>query len=127
MRNKHTAKSEAAHPVIDMRRGLLLAGSDEALYRAFLLEFPQDDTVSRLRAALRAGRMEEAALLAHTLKGLAAQLGMDEVSTAAHALQEAIGEGRPAGPAARRVFRAHERALCAVARLADGPSLPPAF
>ncbi len=116
----HSALSGSALSVLDTRRGLLLAGSDEALYRAFLLDYPQDDTVPRLRAALNAGRMEEAALLAHTLKGLAAQLGMDEVADAAHALQEAIRAGEPAAACERRVLRAHRRAVRAIAHLSEG-------
>ncbi len=112
--------SNSALSVLDTRRGLLLAGSDEALYRAFLLDYPQDDTVPRLRAALNAGRMEEAALLAHTLKGLAAQLGMDEVAGAACALLEAIRAGKPTAACERRVFAAHERAVRAVTRLLSG-------
>ncbi len=117
----HSAVSSSALSVLDTRRGLLLAGSDEALYRAFLLDYPQDDTVPRLRAALQAGRMEEAALLAHTLKGLAAQLGMDEVADAARALQAAIRAGEPTAACERRVFAAHKRAIRAVMRLSAGP------
>ncbi len=114
------ALTPPALSVLDTRRGLLLAGSDEALYRAFLLDYPQDDTVPRLRAALRTRRMEEAALLAHTLKGLAAQLGMDEVADAARALQEAIRAGEPTATCERRVLRAHKRAVRAIARLSEG-------
>ncbi len=116
----YPALSHRALSVLDTRRGLLLAGSDEALYRAFLLDYPQDDTVPRLRAALDAGRMEEAALLAHTLKGLAAQLGMDEVADAACALQNAIRSGEPTAACERRVLAAHERAVRAVTRLLSG-------
>ncbi|MDO5378337.1 MAG: Hpt domain-containing protein [Clostridia bacterium] len=124
---KHAAKGEAALPVIDTRRGLLLAGADTALYRAFLLEYPKDETISRLRAALDAGHTQEAALLAHTLKGLAAQLGLDEVSAAARALEDALRQGGPVSACARRVFAAHERAVLAIARLSAASGLPPAF
>lgn len=109
--------SHSTPAVLDTRRGLALAGSDEALYRAFLLDYPQDDTVPRLRAALHSGRMQEAALLAHTLKGLAAQLGMDEVADAARALQEAIRAEQPTAACERRVLYAHKRAVRAIARL----------
>lgn len=122
MRNaKHEAGEKAALPAIDLHRGLLLAGSDKALYRSFLLDYPQDDTVSRLTAALDAGDLAEAALLAHTLKGLAAQLGMEEVCQSAQALLNALRGGRPFRDPARRVLRAHERVLRALS------PLPPEF
>lgn len=126
-RAEHTAQSQAALPVIDMRRGLLLAGSDRALYRAFLLEYPRDDTLPRLFAALSAENVPEAALLAHTLKGLSAQLGMSELSEAARALEAALKTGAAIPACARRVHAAHERVLLAIGRLGGISGAPPAF
>lgn len=65
----------------------------EALVRRFLGKFPADPSYAECKAALTAGDLATAFRAAHTLKGTAANLGLDALTAAASALTEAL---RPA-------------------------------
>ncbi len=60
------------------------AGMDKIAER-FLMRFPDDPTMQLLKQALDAGQVEEAERAAHTLKGIAANLGLDNLSSKAAA------------------------------------------
>ncbi len=60
------------------------AGMDNIAER-FLMKFPGDATFQLLKQALDEGQMEEAERAAHTLKGVAANLGLDDLSSRAAA------------------------------------------
>jgi len=61
---------------INMDEGLRRTGNHPALYLRFLKRFPEDPSFSALQNALLSGRIRDAFLCAHTLKGLTAQLGI---------------------------------------------------
>jgi len=63
-----------------------------ALYRKILAAFRKDqaDAVARIRAAWRSGERKTAILLAHTLKGLAGNVGAFELAKAVKALEAAL-------------------------------------
>ena len=75
----------------------------EALYENLLALFVdgQSLTVSRLSQAIEQGDWGAAESLAHTLKGVSAQIGADPLSKAAEALEVAIRE-RPGADKARQ-------------------------
>ena len=70
----------------DMADAVRRLGSASAVER-FLRMFAGDDTFAMLQAAMRAGDVQRAA---HTLKGLAANLGLVQLGQTASALTEAL-------------------------------------
>lgn len=65
----------------------------EALVRRFLAKFPADPSYAECKAALAARDLATAFRAAHTLKGTAANLGLDTLAATASDLTEAL---RPA-------------------------------
>ena len=82
----------AALPGIDMEGGLRRVGGNGALYRRLLARFleTEQDAAARLEELLRRGDEQQAAQLAHTLKGVAANLGMTSVHALASAFEAAL-------------------------------------
>ena len=77
---------------LDAKKGLFTAGGDKNLY-ADLLDIFMNEGVApaaRMAEALASGDMENAALLAHSLKGSAANLGAGRLSFAAAELEAAL-------------------------------------
>ena len=74
--------------------------TSDTLIAKFLGRFPDDDTMPRLAAAMSATDQPEAFRMAHTLKGLAANLGLTRLQEAAHELCESLrdhwGDDAPA-------------------------------
>ncbi len=82
---------------VDMAGALARLGGNASLYRDLLIGFAADqaDAADRIGAALSLGDDEGAKRDAHTVKGVAANLGMDALSRHAAALEAAIGGGEP--------------------------------
>ena len=78
-------------------------GSEETV-RYFAVKFLSDGSFSDLRAALAAGDMKRAFLAAHTLKGVAQNLGFTRLGAAASDMTEALRPLRaePEGDARRK-------------------------
>ena len=84
---------------IDTRGGLLRLGGNQELYRKLLVKFldNQADVLARIREALGQNRLEEAERLAHTVKGVAGNIGANALQDAAADLDADLREGeRPA-------------------------------
>ncbi len=81
-------------PGIDMEAGLGVTQNNIALYRKLLLKFykSQKDFEQQFRLALKEGEPGEAERVAHTLKGVAANLGVRSVEKTAHLLEIACRE-----------------------------------
>ncbi len=62
----------------------------DALIGKFLLKFPQDPSYTDLQKARAAGDIPTAYRAVHTLKGVAATLGLGRLATAASALTEEL-------------------------------------
>lgn len=62
----------------------------EAMVRRFLRKFPADPSYHALCAALAAGDLATAFRAVHTIKGTAANLGLDALASAASSLTEAL-------------------------------------
>ena len=82
-------------PGIDFARGLAYTGGSRALYLRFLKRFPEDKSLEGLLLALSTGDLETAFACAHTLKGLAMQLGITALSQPAAVLCDLL---RPRDP-----------------------------
>ena len=62
----------------------------DSLVLRFLRMFPDDASMDALTTALKAGHISEAFRAAHTLKGVALNLGLGQLATAASTLTEAL-------------------------------------
>ena len=85
-------------PGLDRARGLQLAGANPALYQRLLRGFAEReaDAVARIRAALAERDRSEAERIAHTLKGLAGNIGAVPLFRAAEALEDGLRDGAEA-------------------------------
>ena len=84
----------AGLPGLDTALGLSRAGQRPTLYLHILRRFAQEqaDALTRLEDALTQGDRPGAERLAHTLKGLAAQIGAEALAQAAQALEKTLRE-----------------------------------
>jgi len=89
-----TADAAAAGP-IDRAGGLRRCGGNQTLYRQLLESFAsqQADAVERIASAIQQGDRPSAERLAHSLRGVAANLGMSALAADAEALEMAIRQG----------------------------------
>jgi two-component system sensor histidine kinase/response regulator len=83
-------------PGVDLANGLRRVLGKPELYRRLLDKFAasQADCATRLRQALAAGEQESAEREAHSLKGLAGNLGALDLATQAAAIESAIKDAR---------------------------------
>ena len=66
---------------------------DERLIRRYVLRFPDAPSYDALCRAMSGGRLEEAFLAAHTLKGITQSLGFGGLCASTSALTEALRNG----------------------------------
>jgi signal transduction histidine kinase/DNA-binding response OmpR family regulator len=84
--------------VLDSKAGLSRVGGNQALYQKLLRQFvdQQASAVMQIQDALDKKDVALAERLAHTLKGVAGNIGATHVQSAAGALEKAIRDGAPA-------------------------------
>ncbi len=88
-----------ALPAVDFEAGVRLTGGDRRLYEELLVRFEAeyrecDEEIEREAAA---GRLDEAARLAHSVKGIAGVLAAQPLQRAAQRLESALkGKGESA-------------------------------
>jgi signal transduction histidine kinase/ligand-binding sensor domain-containing protein/DNA-binding response OmpR family regulator/HPt (histidine-containing phosphotransfer) domain-containing protein len=89
----------AAVPGLDVADGLARVGGNTKLYKKLLHRFAttEADAAERIATALAAPDRALAERLAHTIKGVAGNIGAAEVQQAAAVLEQAIKESAPAG------------------------------
>lgn len=106
---------------MDLAGTLARFGGSRALMVRFLKKFPQDTTFETLKAAVAAGDHETIERAAHTLKGVAANLGLEPVRASSDALVLAVRSGRASEiPALFDVLRTdYETASAAIAVLTE--------
>ena len=85
-------------PFIDFAEGVRLCGGNSALYSRMLSRFLSDPTANLLEDAWLRGDAKEVFLQAHTLKGLAAQLALPALYSAACPLLDALRAHQAGGP-----------------------------
>jgi HPt (histidine-containing phosphotransfer) domain-containing protein len=83
-------------PGISIASGLARVGGNRKLYAKLLCKFRegQETAVEQIQAALRSGDVETAVRLAHTVKGVSGNLGVEALYRAAADLEKAIKEGK---------------------------------
>jgi signal transduction histidine kinase/DNA-binding response OmpR family regulator/HPt (histidine-containing phosphotransfer) domain-containing protein/CHASE3 domain sensor protein len=79
---------------IDLAGGLKRVAGNKRLYRSLLEQFPskQGEAGAQIAAALQSGNRELAGRIAHTVKGVAGNLGIGSVQSAAEKVERAIRE-----------------------------------
>ena len=94
-----------------------MGGADAT--RRFLRLFPLDDSFPQLSEALGRGDSEEAFRAAHTLKGVAANLGLERLRALASDMTECLRRGELSGAQARlaETETAYRRVLAALEEL----------
>ena len=98
------AAGEVALPEIegiDITGGLKRVAGNKRLYRSLLQQFmaKQADVGAQITEALRNGDRVLAERLAHTVKGVAGNIGIGRVQSAAEMVERAIREGEASAPA----------------------------
>jgi len=92
-----TEKEELSLPEldgVDIAAGLTIVGGNKTLYRKLLIRFHRDNSnsFSDIKKALEIGDEETAERLAHTVKGVASNIGAKNLAKAAEPLEIAIGK-----------------------------------
>jgi len=124
----------AALDGLDIENGLRRVAGNRKLYRTLLAKFAasQSDVVDRIRADLLAGDLAAAQRSAHTVKGIAGNLGARDVQAAAGRVESGFRDGRADGAlsALPLLEGALRRVLSGIATLtpaaAPASSAPPA-
>jgi len=86
---------------VDLANSLKRVAGNKRLYRDLLVQFAakQSDVDSQISAAIESGDRKLAERVVHTVKGVAGNIGLGPVFTAAQKLERAIREGDAAIPA----------------------------
>jgi len=116
--------AEPAQAVLDTALGLRLAGGRRPLYRSLLGRVVEGyaDEPARLARCVADGQWAEAERGAHSLKGVAAQIGAQAMANRAGVLERALRRRAPAdelAPLLRAVADAHPRLLAAIRAALD--------
>jgi PAS domain S-box-containing protein len=128
-----TGEDETAFPSlegVDVEDGLRRVGGNGKLYRSILLKFAgsQATVLEEIRKGLGSLPSEDVVRLAHTLKGVAGNIGARDLETAAREVESALRENRPdakeriadAEPLLREVLTAIESVKEEAAPSGDG-------
>ena len=92
MRDSAAAIAEPECPAVNVEAGLATVGGNHDLYRELLLRFVDHygDSARELRGLLACGDLRGAARLAHTVKGVAANLGVERVCRLTRRMENAL-------------------------------------
>lgn len=82
-------------PGIDVETGLKRVGGNRKLYRKLLLRFKEDnsDVIEKINEACKSGDNELAVRLAHTVKGVAGNLGANDLYNISREVEAALKHG----------------------------------
>ena len=80
---------------INLKEGLMRVGGNVKLYRSILMKLRDDyaKTDQEIKGLLKSGEAGEAERLAHSIKGVAGNVGANSLQEAAAALEHAINQG----------------------------------
>lgn len=84
---------------VDLERVMKRFMGKEELYLKFLNRFPEDMNFQNMQQQFQQGNLEEAFKAAHTLKGLAANLGLDGIIKSVYPITEKLRAGLADGVA----------------------------
>ena len=96
---------------IDVEDALKRVGGNEGLYKRLLGRFIDGDHFGALESAIQSGDTEESAHLAHTLKGVSANLSLAKVTALSAELEQAIKNGNDYAALLSDLKQAYETTL----------------
>jgi len=117
---------------IDCATAIARLGGNKALHARLLRRFAEDqgNFIDRLQAAQARGAINEMILLAHTLRGLAGNIGADRLGKLAgeleHCLKQQPGEGARIEQLRQALAASLDGVLATIARHTSPPVPPPA-
>jgi len=93
-----TGPAVSSETTLDTKAGLSRVAGNQALYQKLLRQFAGQQATAgeQIHAALQRNETALAERLAHTLKGVAGNIGATQVQSTAGALEKAIRDGAPA-------------------------------
>jgi PAS domain S-box-containing protein len=93
---------------VNLTDGLKRVAGNRRLYRDLLGQFAakQGDAATQISAAIESGDLKLAERVAHTVKGVAGNIGIVEIQSAAQKLEKALREGSDSVPALLQEFAA---------------------
>ncbi len=94
---------------LDMEDALKRLGGMKSIYISLLRKFLDNTSIEDLRKAERSGNRKEIDDASHAIKGLAANLSLPALSSAAAALNNAVRSGEAGGDLPQRVYDAWEK------------------
>lgn len=105
----------------DYKTVLMRMGNSEKMLGKFVRKFSGDKTVGELTASFESGDYTVAFRMAHTLKGLCANLGLDKLQRSAAELTESLRNGVSPNSAEllERVKADYDMTVGALAQLDD--------
>jgi|HubBroStandDraft_5_1064220.scaffolds.fasta_scaffold03549_2 signal transduction histidine kinase/DNA-binding response OmpR family regulator/HPt (histidine-containing phosphotransfer) domain-containing protein len=111
---------------INVADGVRRVAGNRRLYRSLLIQFAekQGDAAAEISAAIASGDLKLAERIAHTVKGVAGNIGITEVQSAAQKLEKAIRDGHDAVPSLLDAFAASLRTQVNAIRQALRESAP---
>ena len=114
---------------IDVADGVRRVAGNKRLYRSLLTQFAekQADAGGQIAAALRSGDGELAGRIAHTVKGVAGNLGIGRVQAAAERVERAVRENAAAAGPIAELDAALSGAVQAIRRELALTAPPPAI
>lgn len=106
----------------DYKSVLMRMGNSEKMLAKFVRKFSNDKTTDELMKSFESGDYELAFRMAHTLKGLCANLGLDKLQESSAALTESLRNGASPNSAEllERVKNDYDMTVGALAQLDDG-------
>ncbi len=89
--------AKLAGPIVNVQSGLATVGDNKKLYFELLQRFVDHygDSPARLRKMLAGGNLKGAARMAHTVKGVAANLGVERICDLTRTLEEFLPHNLP--------------------------------
>ncbi|MCB6540526.1 putative Multi-sensor hybrid histidine kinase [uncultured Desulfovibrio sp.] len=113
-----------ALPGLSVTQGVLRMGGNLVLYKELLAKFAVDyaDTAALVRAARDQGSMPEVAAIAHSLKGVAGNIGARDLSVAAGKLEMSIKKETATEDLFEQFFCSLEKVLTSIRLFEDADS-----
>ena len=111
---------------LDVKSGLSLVANNKTVYLRLLKSFAANAFCDRLLEAINGGDAEEIRLAAHSLKGVAGNMRMDELFGLSREIEQEAKSGAPvsaSGKNVQKIIAANELTLGSVNMLIENPAL----
>ena len=111
---------------IDVKKGLAIVANNKAVYMKLLKSFANNAFCEQILDAVKNGNLEQVRQCAHSLKGVAGNMYMDELFELSREIETAAKEGAPVAMSDEcivKISSAYERTLNSVNALIANPEI----